>query len=44
MYHKETTNFTIKSLAFQNKHLNGDHSISDVKLPCIKLEIHFLTL
>ena len=44
MYHKETLvietiNFTIKSLVFQNRHLNGDHSILDTKLPSIKLEI-----
>ena len=39
IYHKETPlrietiNLTIESLSFQNRHLNGDHSISDIKLP-----------
>ena len=28
-----TVNFTIKSLAFQNRQLNIAHSISDIKLP-----------
>ena len=26
--------FTIESLAFQNRLLNGAHSMSDIKLPC----------
>ena len=30
----ETINFTIDSLASQNRYLNGAHSISDIKLPC----------
>ena len=29
----ETINFTTESLAFQDRHLNGAHSISDLKLP-----------
>ena len=39
LYHKETplviqgTNFTIELLALQSRHLNGTHSISDIKLP-----------
>ena len=38
MFHKETPlvkeaiNFTIKTLAFQNRYLNDVHSILDVKL------------
>ena len=33
----ETINFTIESLAFQNRHLNSTHSISDIKLPWSQL-------
>ena len=36
IYHKETPLIieTINlSLSFQNRHLNGDHSVSDIKLP-----------
>ena len=29
----ETVNFAIESLASQNRHLNGAHSISDIKRP-----------
>ena len=31
-HHLEIIKFTIESLAFQNRHLNGAHSISDIKL------------
>ena len=30
----ETIKFTIESLAFQKRRLNGAHSISDTKVPC----------
>ena len=30
----ESINVTTESLAFQSRHLNGAHSISDLKLPC----------
>ena len=39
MYHNETPlvietiNFTTESLGFQNRHLNGAHSFSDIKPP-----------
>ena len=34
MYHTNATiNFTNELLAFQNKHLNGAHFISDIQLP-----------
>ena len=40
LYHKEapliieSINFITESLAFQIRHLNGAHSISNIKLPC----------
>ena len=34
-----TINFTIESLAFQNRPLNGAHSISDIKLFCLNITV-----
>ena len=37
----ETINFLIESLAFQIRHFDGAHSISDIKLPwCVFFSFH----
>ena len=40
----ETINFTIESLAFQNKHLNGAYSISDIKLQGILVKVFYIKM
>ena len=40
----ETINFTIESLAFQDRHLNGALSISDIKRSWLSIKIYKIVL